>query len=335
MKSYRFIILFILLLITLPFTYGGCFVAFSSGDLSREKEKDDDDSSSGFLGITSQATINSENAGNLTAGAFAGGLTSVESQSSELDQSVTDYQIDVFRALRFPLVLGDSIRKIEISPELIIFSQTNLITENGKFEGSCGGSFSYTLRFNKESENFSGNVSFEEYCNVGITVSGEIDVDGVFQVSSGDIDTATFFFNNLSDGSHTLDGEISIDFSDTPILATFTAYSKDDQSGKIYWLKDYSMNLSELVGHIEIEIFGTFYHPENGFVTLTTSDPFIVHDGDDWPTSGQFAIKGNSGTKARLVALDQLHYGIEADTASEGFFDWDSGILKWNDSQSE
>ena len=260
MRSYKFSVLLILLVITLPFTYGGCFVAFSSGDLNRDKEKDDD-SSGGFLGITSRATIKPENAGSLTAGAFAGGLTSADSQGSELDQSDTEYQIDVFRALRFPLVLGDSIRKIEISPALIIFSQTNLITENGKFDGSCGGAFSYTLRINKASENFSGSLSFEEYCNVGITVSGEMDVDGAFQMSSGDIDTASFLFNNLSDGSHTLDGKISIDFSDTPILSTFTAYSKDKKSRKIYWLKDYSMNLSELIGHIEIEIFGTFYHP--------------------------------------------------------------------------
>lgn len=331
MRTYKFRVFLILLIITLPFTYGGCFVAFSSGDLNRDKEKGDEDPSGGFIGITSQATISSENAENLAVGAFAGGLTNVNSQSSELDQSVTDNQIGAFRILRLPLILGDSIRLIEISPAVIIFSQTTLITENGKLEGSCGGSFSYTLRFKQGSENFSGNIAFEEYCEVGITISGETDVDGEFQINSGDINTANFIFNNISDGSHTLDGEISIDFSDKPILATFTAYSEDEQSGKIYWLKDYSINLSALVGHIEIEIFGTFYHPDNGYVTLTTSDPFIVQDEDEWPISGQLIITGNSSTRAQLVALDQLHYGIEADTVGAGIFDWDSGILNWND----
>ena len=106
MNSRKFIIFFILLIIALPYTYGGCVVVFSSGGTERDKEIIEDDSSGGFIGVTSQATINSENAGQLTGGAFAGGLTGVEAQSSKLNQSGTNYQIDAFRALRFPLMLG-------------------------------------------------------------------------------------------------------------------------------------------------------------------------------------------------------------------------------------
>ena len=299
------------------------------------KENIDDDSSGGFIGITSQAAITPMNAEALAGGAFAGGLIRVVPKSSKLNQNSNSTQIDAFRPLRFLLVLGDSLRRIELAPALIIFSPTNVMTESGNFEGSCGGDFSYTLNFNRVSERFSGNLSFRDYCNDGFTISGKTDIDGSFEVSSGDFDTAAFLFDSLSDGSQTLAGEISIDFSDTPILASFTAYITDEQVGKVYWIKDYSMNLFKLDGHIEIEIFGTFYHPDNGFVILTTSDPFIVHDEDYWPTSGQLVIQGDGGTKAQLMALDQLHYGIEADTVGDGILDWDSGILNWNDSPSE
>lgn len=331
MKNRKFIILFIFLIITLPYAYGGCVVVYSSGGIDREKKIDDGDSSRGFIGIISQATINPENAGHLTAGAFAGGLTGVEIQSSQLYQNSNSPQIDGFNPLRFLIVLGDSLRRIKFAPAQISFSRTDVIIENGNFEGSCGGDFSYTLNFNRVSERFSGNLSFTDYCDDGIIISGETDVDGSFELSSGDFDTATFLFDSLSDGSHTLDGEIAIDFSDTPILASFTAYSTDKHAGSVYWIKDYSMNLYELVGHIEIEIFGTFYHPDYGFVTLTTFDPFIVHDEDDWPTSGRLVIQGANDTTAQLTAIDRLRYRIEADTEGNGIFDWDSGIFNWND----
>jgi hypothetical protein len=68
---------------------------------------------------------------------------------------------------------------------------------------------------------------------------------------------------------------------------------------------------------------------------LTTSKPFVVHDGDDRPTSGQLVIQGDNDTMAQLTALDQLRYRIEADSAGKGFFDWDSGILNWQEPPSE
>ncbi len=127
----------------------------------------------------------------------------------------------------------------------------------------------------------------------------------------------------------TLDGEISMDFLHPPITATFSAYSKDIQSGQVYWIKDYSMNITEFAGYFEIEIFGTFYHPDHGYVNLTTTGPFIVHNEDDWPASGLFVIQGGKNTKAELNALDQLTCSVAADTNGDGVFDWDSGILNW------
>jgi hypothetical protein len=324
MKRNKFVILIILFAFLLPCTYGGCVVVFSSGDLDEDKDNIDDGSSDGFKGITSQAVITPINAEALAAGAFAGGLTSVVSQSQKLNQSSKGTQIDTFRPFRFPLVLGDSLRRVELAKEPIIFSRENVITQSDNFEGSCGGDFSSTLNFNRTSKRFGGNLSFRDYCDDGIIISGEIDVDGTFKASSGDFDTATFLFDDLSDGSHTLDGEISIDFSDTPILATFTAYSQDESTGQVYWIKDYSINLYELVGRIEIEIFGAFYHPDNGFVTLTTSIPFVVLDEDDWPISGQLIIQGDNDTEAQLIATDQLHFRIETDTEGDGVFDIES-----------
>ena len=187
------------------------------------------------------------------------------------------------------------------------------------------------LEFDRVSQSFNGSILFEDYCDDGILVSGQTDVDGYFEIRTENFITANFLFESLTDGYLTFEGEISIDFSNTPILVIFTAYGTDPNTGTVYWIDDYSITLVELVGHIEIEVFGTFYHPDYGFVVLNTFDPFIVHDGDDWPTSGQLMILGDKATKARLTAIDQLHVAIEADTDGDGLFDWDSGLFSWND----
>jgi hypothetical protein len=332
MKPRKLIALFILLILTLPCTYGGCVVIFSSGDTDRDDEITDNDSSGGFIGVTSQAAVTPMNAETLAAGAFTGGRTSVASQNSESNRSSDLIPTNAGRPLRFPLVLADALRRIELDSARILYSETTVINENGEIEGDCGGDFTYELNLNKVSEKFSGNLSFRDYCDDGIRISGETDVDGSFEVSSGAFNTATFSFDSLSDGFHTLDGEIALDFADIPILVSFTAYSTDEHTGQVYWIRDYSLNLFELAGRIEIDIFGTFYHPDYGFVTVSTFDPFIVHDGDDWPASGRLVVDGGNDTRAQLMAIDHLHFGIEAVTGANGIFDWDSGILDWNDS---
>ena len=331
MKNKKFIILSILFAFLLPYTYGGCVVVISSGDTDNDKKKNHDDPAGGFVGITSQAAISSTNAESLAGGAFAAGLTGVEPKVSELNHGSGTTRIDAFRPLRLPAVLGDCLHRIEFNRLSIIFSQSNIISESGNLEGSCGGRFSYTIKLDKISEKYKGRLSFDDYCDQGITISGKADVDGIYEVAKANFLLANFSFENLTDGYLSFDGELSIDFSDSPILATLTSHSRDNLTGQIYWIKNYSMNITQLAGYVEIEIFGKFYHPDFGFVNLTTTDPFVVYDKDVWPTSGQLVIQGDNHTQAQLLAVDHLRCAVEAVTQGNGVFDWDSGILNWTD----
>jgi hypothetical protein len=335
MKSGKFILLTLMLIFSLPYLYGGCVVIFSSGDTSRDKnqivDNSVDDSSAGFIGVASQAVINAANAENLAGGALAGGLTGAAVSKPGLDRNSSDTHMDAFRPLRFPLVLEASLRKIESAPTSSIFSPAAIIIKRDSFSGGCGGNFSYTLNFNKTSQQFQGHLSFTDYCDQGIIISGQTDVNGTFDAPSGDLKTANFSFDDLSDKSITLNGDISISLSDPPIIATFSACAHDKSSGLTYWLKDYSMNIDKSAGYVAIEIFGRFYHPDHGFVKITTTEPFIIHDEDDWPTSGRIEIRGADNTNAQLTTLDYLYFGVEADTDGNGIFDWDSGTLNWHD----
>jgi hypothetical protein len=331
MSRTKFIIFSIILVLSLPYIYGGCVLVFTTGDIEREKDPDGSDTSTVFAGKTSQAVIDSTNAKDLSGGAFAGGIARFEAASAGFKHASMATQMGAFRPLRLPLILQDSLQKVEVASTAVDPFRPAVETKRGSLHGGCGGRLSYSIDFIDESRDFNGNFSFENYCDHGIAISGETDIDGTYGVDTGDFTTAHFSFVDLADGYITLDGEISIDFLHLPITATFTAHSKDIESGQVYWLKNYSMNITELAGYIEIEIFGTFYHPDYGFVNLTTMEPFIVHHEDDWPTSGLFVIQGEKNTQAELSALDQLTCSVAADTDGDGVFDWDSGILNWAD----
>ncbi len=331
MNRSKFLILIIILAMSIPYTYGGCVLVFTTGDIEREKDPDGSDTSPIFTGKTSRAVIDSTNAKDLSGGALAGGITRFETAGAGLNQDSRATQTGAFRPLRLPLVLQDSLQKVEITPAVVYPFMPAFETKSGSLHGGCGGRLSYSIDFIDKSSEFNGSFSFENYCDHGITISGETDIDGTYGVDTGDFRSAHFSFANLADGYITLDGEISIDFLHPPITATFSAHSKDIESGQIYWLKDYSMNITEFSGYIELEIFGTFYHPDHGFVNLATTTPFIVHYEDEWPTSGLFVIQGEKNTIAELSALDQLTCYVAADTDGDGVFDWDSGILNWTD----
>ncbi len=327
MHYLRFITFLLLLAIVLPFTYGGCYTSWGGSTTRR----DDDDTQ--FTGIvvsnTSKATIDSHNAVPLSAGALSGGLGPRDASESDSGQTPGQSSREAFRILQLPLILADALRQIEPAPLLIYFNRSDLIRSDGQIEGGCGGSYSYSLQLNRKTEMFSAWLAFENYCSAGLSIAGNTEIEGSFQPGSGEFVSATFYFENISDGAHSLDGEISMDFSDSPILVNFNAYSTDERDGQVYWINDYSLNLFEFPGRVEIEVFGTFYHPDYGYVIVTTSEPFIWHDDENRPAAGRVMIYGDHNTSAQFMAFDHLHYGIEADSAGDGIFDWDSGILNW------
>jgi hypothetical protein len=331
MKRRIYTILFIILMLSLPYTYGGCVLVFSSGDVKSEKDSEDDESPTVFTGSTSPAVIDSTNAKDLSGGAFAGGMTRFEAAGAGFNKGSSVTQIGAFRPLRLPMVLKDSLQKDEITGPAAALYKPAVETRSGTIPGSCGGDLSYLIDIIDESRLFDGSFRFENYCDHGITISGETDFDGTYGIDSGDIRTAHFSFADLADGETTLEGDLSLDFLHPPTTVTFSAYSKDIESGQVYWIKDYAMNITEFAGYIEIDIFGAFYHPDHGYVNLITTEPFIVHHEDDWPTSGLLGIDGQKNTQAELTALNQLTYSVAADTDGDGIFDWESRILSWTD----
>ena len=291
-----------------------------------------------YTGETAPAEVDEDNADDIAAGAFAAGQAGMGmtvSEASSDARGATDLQVENYRTLNSPRILGGAARSMDLRPQL---HQSSLnaeatYTESGNEYGSCGGQVSYTVEINDISGEFEGSFKFSNFCENGVTISGDTDVEGRADPDTGDIITITFWFDNLSDDTMRMDGEIYMDFSGFPIICTMDCLLKDKITGKVYWARNYTVYIYEYGDRIEIQIFGKYYHPVYGCVDVSTEEVFVIYDGDDWPSSGILLMLGANDTRAKLTAIDETQCRIEADTNGDGFYDWDSGPLEWDNMQ--
>ena len=283
---------------------------------------------------TTSAQISEDNAAELSTGALAMGQSANivdPSQASQDNLGAEDSRDVYFRAVMTPQILSNAARSIDLSPQVHQSSVEANYTETDTIEGSCGGQVDYTITVNDLSGDFTGTFSFLDYCEDGVIINGEADVAGIVDLGSGDILSITFWFDDLSDGTITMNGKIFMDFLDSPILCTMNASCTDEITGKVYQVKNYNLNIWEYPDRIEVKISGWFYYPGYGSVTVSTEKKFVIYDGDEWPSSGILLVFGANNTKAKLEAIDNIFYRVYADTNGDGVYDFDSENLAWSE----
>ncbi len=285
-----------------------------------------------YSGVTTPAQVDESNAEEITAGAFATGLIGDGMVGLSVDQQIESYHIRNFRSVKIPIILSDSLNLVDFSSASSGGIQAATQTQSDIIEGSCGGTMSYSVSVDDAQGIFNGSFAFSDYCNDGTTINGAARFSGQMDADSGDFIEATFSFDNLSGGELILDGEILVDFAATPNVVTFNAYGQDPVTGAVFWIQNYSITIEEFAGFVEIEMVGTFYHPDFGYVTLATPEPLVLYDVDEWPASGTLIVTGANGSKAMLTAIDHLTCRVEVDGDGDGDYDeWDSGVVNWVD----
>ena len=284
-----------------------------------------------YSGVTTPAQVDESNAEEIAGGAFATGLIGDGMVGLSVDQPTESFHIRNFRSVNIPVILSDSLNRVDFDDAASVGIQAATQSASDDIAGNCGGTMSYSISYDDQQGTFSGSFTFSDYCNDGTTMNGAASFDGLIDVNSQEFIEATFTFDNLSGGELSLDGEIYIDFSATSNVITFNAYGQDPTTGAVFWIKDYSITIDEFAGYVEIEMVGTFYHPDFGYVTLTTPETLVLHDGDEWPESGTLIVTGANNSKARLTAIDRLTCTVEVDHDGDNIYEWDSGVIGWEE----
>ena len=326
MKNFRFLILFLILAFTLPYTYGGCGGGGGGSD-----------SGLVYSGLTGPAELTDANAEDISGGALGAGLIGDGMSEGLPGASVAHgsaaYHVQNLRSVKIPQILSSSLESIDFTSASPGGVQANAQSASATIYDGCGGSMSYTVSYNAATGVFSGRFNFSNYGCDGTTISGGASFSGIIDVNTENFIEADFSFYSLSGGELTLDGDLSIDYTVSPPQITFNAYGQDPISGLIYWIDNYILTIDEdNVDPVEIEMSGRFCHPEHGCVTLSTEVTFEFFNDDEWPTAGRLLVTGANNTKVRLEAQNNTTCRVYVENdGDDDFDDWVSGDMNWED----
>ena len=291
-----------------------------------------------YVGLTTPATITESNSEDMVFGSLLGVETggyfalSAESQDEQSQGKQPGTVFNHPNVIDLPLVLKSTSKNISFNipkryPLSAAVSAVRTSTE--VINGNCGGTATYTLNINDVTGTYDGTFIFSQFCEDGIVISGDTNISGTVNLTTSAILTVTYVFENLTVDDFIYKGDVSVNDAVTPQIITLDLLAKDSASNKVYWAKDYSLIITEInATDVEIEVTGTYYDPDKGYVTVSTPEPLLVFT-EDWPILGILFCVGDKNTKARLTAINYYSYKIEADTNGDDVYDYNSGDLIW------
>ena len=326
----------ILLIFCLLFSFIGCGGGGggSSSDGGGGSDGNGSDTIS-YVGSTTPAILTEANSEDMILGSLgavdtAAALTLSDDSQSDQDQTgQVKINSNHPNFIDFPLILNNAAKNIYIDYPKRYPSITLARTETETINGNCGGSANYTLNINDVTGDFNGTFIFTQYCEDGILISGDTNINGTFNLTTGDIITIAYAFDNLTVDEFIYKGNIFVNWAVAPLIITFDLLGEDSVANKVYWAREYSILITEInATDIEIEVTGTYYDPDQGYVTVSTPEPLLVST-EDWPILGILLCIGGNNTKTKLTAISASSYRIETDTNGDDNYDYNSGILTW------
>lgn len=219
-------------------------------------------------------------------------------------------------------ILAGTINKIQLSTDVVTNSRA-MRTDSGSFTGNCSnGTASYSISFDDVSGDFSGSFSFSNYCDLGDTINGSLSFSGNIDVNSLTFGTMTMTMSSLSissgNDSFTADGSMSFNPSSSPIAATMNMKLKDNTTQQVFWVDDFSLTILETINYEELSMAGRFYHPDYGYVEITTTTPFRYTGLDEYPYPGVMVATGSNGGTTTLTSLSNTSYRVDIDEDGDG-----------------
>lgn len=239
----------------------------------------------------------------------------------------------VFQSI--PVILEtnpDDIRNQE--PERIVLYNSN--------DGD-GGTVSYRLTINDSTGYYWGTATYNKLNRVYSFFDGTINISGSFDPGTANINRLSLSFVSLSkefSGGYqsTYTGMLSL-VIENYVFNVSANMIITIPGKKTFWANDY--NVKYFLPYEIESLSGRFYHPDYGYLTLSTPLKFDYYYNHNrlYPTQGILMMTGKDGTwvKKRFIPLteetywdtDFIYMGdffaklvYEADTDGDGISDW-------------
>ncbi len=285
-----------------------------------------------YSGATGQTAITETNAKDLVLGAFYGGpgISTIAAVPASVSNSPANETLDP-RLLKFSSAILDSLMQQEligaVSPKPMA-----IVPITDTTPGNCGGSEVANLNVNDSTGEFNGTLQFNSYCEDATTISGTVNVSGTIDPFTLNMVQMNMSFTSLTVTS----GGDSVTMSGSYVLTSMTMTMnhriRDNATRIVYKIESYTVTETDGIDWTETTFSsGRYYHPDYGYVELSTISPFRLYLSDFGPATGQLQIAGANGSKALLTAISSTLFEVTADIDGDGTYEWSSGLLRWSD----
>ena len=287
-----------------------------------------------YTGSTAQATIDATNSQNLSAEAYKGGAFGTSASLGTVQKTVAERP----NYLDLALTVEEAIHQINLYALPGVVEAGAVVTASDTIAGGCGGTAQYAIQYDNVTGDFTGTLSFAIFCSEGVTLSGSASCSGKVDVNTGNFIQLALSINNFTVASgsvsYTVQGSITYSYQVTSVTVAMTMLLLDNTTGKVFWINPYDMTLSQGSNYVDFQVSGRFYHPDYGYVDISTPTAFRIYSGSTWPSQGLLMLDGKTGiaggsTRARLTVISSNAYEVEADTNGDGTYEWNSGSLSW------
>lgn len=293
------------------------------------------DSGPAYSGLTSQALITEDNAQELSTTALTTGI--VGSSPASVARSVENEERASAIQPTSILLLTSIMRTVEKSlPETTPTNDVSraVVNATDTIYGTCGGRADYSIEVNDVTGVFSGEFDFGNFCEAEEIVNGEVEVSGEIDLDTGDFIYLVMDFYNLQSDSGfesiTMSGSIDMEIRYDSVDFLMNSVVRDNISGKTFMVEDFSVYIEEYVNQIYMEMSGRFYHPDYGYVVLSTPSIIQMDFSSGTPGSGQLLLTGRDSTSARLIIHDSESCEVEADLDGNGSYESTTGPILWS-----
>ncbi|MBI5057329.1 MAG: hypothetical protein HZB61_12015 [Nitrospirae bacterium] len=330
------------LMLILCALFSGVFIACGGGGGGGSSNEGDNSKHINIVtysGSVTQAAITANNAEEVSMMAFEGGDIAfgdmnIAQKSAAGSQTETRKTIEPARPRL--LILSKTLERSFQNANIVSKSNATVSgameSESETIEGNCGGSLDRILNYDPQTGETNGSIKYNSYCSDGVTVSGNTDMTGKYDIYTGKYLLMTINFNDLNvsyEGDTSVSrGSITYDYTAYPYAITMNMMISCSCSAKVYKYEDFRMTFSDTWDTsgscTEFTMSGRYYDPAYGYVDVSTVRPFRIYAGANWPFTGLLVVSGSGNSRAKLEMVSGAAYRVYADEDGDGSFELDS-----------
>jgi hypothetical protein len=134
--------------------------------------------------------------------------------------------------------------------------------------------------------------------------------------------TLTTNLLTVSTGGESIDLNGSLTINIVGFAQSEVVYDVDFRTGgEVFRLENFAVTIDASTAPASIILAGRAYHPDHGFVTISTSSPVQISLSTGIPQSGELLLTGDGGSTATVTFDSVSMFTIEVDSDGDTLID--------------